>query len=165
MLLWMRKSVDLQRKKKSSSKSKNILNFWIPSYWLIVSRDLAAHEAKAESWTIRLEHCSQPHPAGGRVACLCECDGPAHSPFHLTFIFLSPFLFILCYLLCFLPPEWLYGMCRNRYTSTGNNWLMVCGAWPFIQVRFIYHKCFLVLIFRENSKLFIRKRLWDSISL
>ena len=122
-----------------------------------MSRDLAAHVARAESRTVRLEHRSQPHQAGGRDACLCGCDGSARSPFHLTFIFLSPFLFLLCYLLCFLPPEWLYGMCRNRYTSTRNNGLMVCGARPFIQVRFIYHKCFLVLMFQENSKLYQEK--------
>ena len=62
-------------------------------------RDLAAPEAKSESWTGRLEEHSQPHPLGGSDVCLDAGGLPSH-----LFIFLSPFLFI-SFIFCLYSAE------------------------------------------------------------
>ena len=64
-----------------------------------MSRDLAALEAKSESWTRRLEEHSQPHRLGGSD--VYGCGRPAQSPFYFSFS-------ISVYLLYFLPPKWPY---------------------------------------------------------
>ena len=111
-----------------------------------MSRDLAALEAKSESWTRRLEEHSQPHRLGGSD--VYGCGRPAQSPFYFSFS-------ISVYLLYFLPPKWPYvwaitGIYQSETASQ-------CAVPGFSHVRFIYHTCFLVLLFPENSKLIVRQ--------
>lgn len=92
---------------------------------------------------------AQPASPVGREWCVSGYGRPAQSPFYFSFT-------ISVYLLYFLPPKWLYVWAITGILSVRNSWT-VCNAWLFIQVRFIYHTCFLVLLFPENSKLIVHQ--------
>lgn len=87
---------------------------------------------------------AQPASPVGREWCVW-CGRPAQSPFYLSFS-------ISVY---FLPPKWLY-----VWAITGiyqSETARQCAVPGFSYVRFIYHTCFLVLLFPENSKLIVHQ--------